>query len=263
MDDLADLLRKGVRVALMYGDADFICNWYGGQAVSLAVADLLPDYPASPTPLPASVPGPVTYASGFPAAGYAEIVTNETYVGGEVRQFGNLSFSRIYDAGHFVPYFQPNTAFEVFSRIIQGKDIATGQVIDLSSYSSTGPANSSHTNKAPPAAPSSTCWIRSWNSSCSASDNETMFAGNGIVANGIFYQDDSNVIVPSSSVAAGVPGRPMSTSSGGTATAPSTTSPLPLTGVYTATSTPSPTSATEKLTVPIGLLLSLAIGILC
>ncbi|KAK3094216.1 hypothetical protein LTR53_019601, partial [Teratosphaeriaceae sp. CCFEE 6253] len=32
VEDLAYLLSLGIRVALIYGDADFICNWYGGEA---------------------------------------------------------------------------------------------------------------------------------------------------------------------------------------------------------------------------------------
>jgi hypothetical protein len=39
-------------------------------------------------------------ATSFSAAGYANISTNATYVGGVVRQYGNLSFSRVFDAGH-------------------------------------------------------------------------------------------------------------------------------------------------------------------
>lgn len=37
MDDLEQILDYGVRVSLIYGDADYICNWFGGEAVSLAV----------------------------------------------------------------------------------------------------------------------------------------------------------------------------------------------------------------------------------
>jgi carboxypeptidase C (cathepsin A) len=37
LEDLEEILGYGVRVALLYGDADYICNWFGGEAVSLAV----------------------------------------------------------------------------------------------------------------------------------------------------------------------------------------------------------------------------------
>lgn len=79
------LLNAGVRVALFYGDADYICNWFGGQAISLAV-----NY---------------THSSEFAAAGYQPFTVDGTEYG-EVRQYGNFSFLRIYDAGHEVPYYQ-------------------------------------------------------------------------------------------------------------------------------------------------------------
>lgn len=36
LEDLQDLLSRPIRVALIYGDADYACNWFGGEAVSLA-----------------------------------------------------------------------------------------------------------------------------------------------------------------------------------------------------------------------------------
>ncbi|TKA34090.1 hypothetical protein B0A50_00070 [Salinomyces thailandicus] len=266
IEDLAYLLDQGIRVALIYGDADYICNWYGGQAISLAIAsrDTNCTVPttvtdaiaamASTTPL-----APACYSTAFPAAGYAEIVVNNSYVGGSVRQFGNLSFSRIYDAGHFVPYFQPETAFTVFTRIIQGNDISTGDGIDLSVFGTTGPVNATHTNSAPSDTPTPTCWLRSLRGTCSQDDLQAMIDGEGVVANGIFYQDKKSVNLPSSSVAVGMPGSPMSSvpsisgsSSGGSSGSDDDSgsasgsamsdSVTKLTGVYTATGTPSPSS---------------------
>ena len=85
IEDVEYLLDQGVRVALYYGDADYICNWFGGQAVSLAV-----NY---------------THSAEFAAAGY-EAFTVDGVEYGEVRQYGNFSFLRIYEAGHEVPYYQ-------------------------------------------------------------------------------------------------------------------------------------------------------------
>lgn len=234
VQDLAYLLSLGIRVALIYGDADFICNWYGGEAISLAIAAAMAN---ATTPSNEAVDQSI-YATDFPAAGYAFIATNQSYVGGEVRQYGNLSFSRIYEAGHFVAFFQPETAFTVFTRIIEGTEIATGQFIDLSLFSSNGTSNATVTDSVPPA-PSQTCWVRNWNSTCSDADTAAMLAGKGVVSNGIFYQNQGSISLPSSSVSAGVPGRPVGSSSSETGSPGMSDSGL--TGVYTATGVPTST----------------------
>ncbi|KAF2261604.1 alpha/beta-hydrolase [Lojkania enalia] len=232
LESLANLLDLGVRIALIYGDADYICNWYGGEAISLALADLLPGY-----------------ATAFPDAGYADIVANSSYVGGQVRQFGNLSFSRIYDAGHTVPSYQPETAFTVFTRIILGKGIGLGRDVDLSTFATEGSANSTHTNEVPDE-PESTCWVRAATDTCNVDQYKAMKMGQGIVKNGVWYAEESDYVPPTSSVAAGKPGSlptngPTPTLQDGS---PNTqTSSIPLTGVYTATGTPTPSSAASSL----------------
>jgi hypothetical protein len=49
-------------------------------------------------------------------------------VGGQVRQYGNYSFSRVYQAGSAIEASQPETAFQIFQRAIFGLDIAKGIV---------------------------------------------------------------------------------------------------------------------------------------
>ncbi|GAB7340194.1 hypothetical protein MBLNU457_6666t1 [Dothideomycetes sp. NU457] len=256
--DLADLLRMGVRVALMYGDADFLCNWMGGEAVSLALSSLLTSSgnntnttssttssststSTSSTALAPPVSSPTgpqgSYASAFPRAGYADIVVNSTYVGGAVRQCGNLSFSRIYDAGHFVPYYQPETAFTIFTRVILGTDISTGALINASNFSTTGPSSSNHTNSALAAQPSPTCWLRALNDTCSQAQISAIAAGQGVVHAGVWYANAADYVLPSSSVVAGSPGQPATASMNGKGS-----SSTPLTGVYTATGTPTSSS---------------------
>ncbi|KAL8855106.1 MAG: hypothetical protein Q9221_000012 [Calogaya cf. arnoldii] len=224
---LSYLLSLGVRVALIYGDRDYICNWLGGEAVSFAIAAQSPAY------------------SPFYTAGYASIVINSTYVGGMVRQYGNLSFSRIYDAGHLVPAYQPETAFTVFSRVILGTDLSFGQPVDLSNYQTNGTANATYTSKAPESA-KPTCYLRKIDDTCTNEQKDKILKGEGAIVNGILYDKASDWHTPGSSVSveAGYPGSmpPAMTAaplvSSGPDDAASTSVDIP-TGVYVATATPS------------------------
>jgi hypothetical protein len=217
--DLADLLNSGIRVGFIYGDRDYICNWYGGQAISLAVA-------AATSP---------SYASLFPAAGYAPIIVNNSYIGGDVRQYGNLSFSRIYDAGHSVPAYQPETAFQVFARIIMGTSISTGERIDISVYNTTGPLNSTHTNSLP-SSPSATCWVRNIPNTCSDDQKNMILNNQGVVINGVLYDASSDWSAPGTTPTP----VPSSGPSGSGNPVLVTTTTEVLTGLFTATATPSP-----------------------
>ncbi|RDL40815.1 uncharacterized protein BP5553_00794 [Venustampulla echinocandica] len=105
---LGSLLDRGVKVALMYGDKDYQCNWLGGENASLHI--------------------PSTLSAGFRSAGYASLDTNSTYSGGFVRQYGYLSFTRVFNAGHEVPWYQPETAYQIFTRAMLGTDIATSTI---------------------------------------------------------------------------------------------------------------------------------------
>ncbi|KAG4220744.1 hypothetical protein PC116_g30777 [Phytophthora cactorum] len=200
---LASLLNAGIRVGLIYGDRDYICNWLGGEAVSLALAS--------------SAPG---YDVGFTSAEYAPIIVNDSYIGGVVRQFGNLSFSRVYQAGHFVPAYQPATAFEIFARIIRGDSVSTGENIDLSTYNTTGSAEANSALELP-AAPSPTCWLRDVPGSCNEEEQSVISKGEAFVVNGIVQIGPTTTAPPASAVVS------------------SSTTTTQLTGLFTATATPS------------------------
>ena len=240
IEDLAALLASGIRVAFIYGDRDFICNWHGGEAVSFAVA-------AAASQLQPS------YSSWY-GAGYAPIVANSSYIGGVVRQYGNLSFSRVYDAGHLVPAYQPETAFTIFTRIIQGEDVSTGEPVDLGSFGTQGDTNATHTNSAPAMA-NPTCFVRAVRSTCDRDQQNMLANGAGVVINGVLYNAESDWVSPAGSATsmAGQPGT-APTAMVSISDAPSTQGKvdegattitgLP-TGVYTATTIPT-TSATKK-----------------
>lgn len=126
--DLEWVLDRGVRVALVHGDADYIANWFGGEAVSLALNH--------------------SHAEHFRAAGYAPfVVDGEEY--GVVREFGNLSFTRVYEAGHLVPYHQPKASLELFRRVVNGLDIARGKTVVSEHFGTNGTAEATHTEAYP------------------------------------------------------------------------------------------------------------------
>ncbi|KAJ9666593.1 hypothetical protein H2201_003252 [Coniosporium apollinis] len=221
---LTRLLALNIRISLIYGDSDYICNWVGGEAVSLALAT----HPSLTNTF---------YPTAFPAAGYAPLIINSSYIGGAVRQFGNLSFVRVYDAGHLVPAYQPETAFTVFARVLLGTDIATGEAVDLDTFATEGPLFSTHTNAKdePPHDPSPTCWVRAIPATCTDEQQRGIEAGEGVVRAGVWYADERGVSSASSSAARASAVRSSSTSS------------VQVTGVYVATATPSQTGGVGRV----------------
>ena len=101
--DLPPLLEKGIRVLIYAGDADFICNWKGNKAW---VKEL--DW---------------SEKEGFEAApdtDWTSKITGKPL--GELRSFSKLSFLRIFEAGHMVPYDQPEHANEFINWWINPKN---------------------------------------------------------------------------------------------------------------------------------------------
>ncbi|EUC39772.1 hypothetical protein COCMIDRAFT_10204 [Bipolaris oryzae ATCC 44560] len=98
------LLAAGVQVMLYYGDADYNCNWLGGQVVADQIK-----------------------AKGYSKAGFTNISSSDGIVHGQVRQSGLFSFVRIYESGHEVPFYQPLVSLEMFERALKRVDVATGK----------------------------------------------------------------------------------------------------------------------------------------
>ncbi|KAM0463312.1 hypothetical protein ACHAO4_000025 [Trichoderma viride] len=136
---LEHVLNNGVGVALVFGDRDYKCNWIGAENISLSM-----DYSA---------------AASFRQAGYTDIQTNSSYKGGLVRQHGKVSFSRVFDAGHAVAAYQPQTVYEIFERSMFRKDIATGAQDVKDCFSTKGPLSSWATkNSVPSDSPENVCY---------------------------------------------------------------------------------------------------------
>jgi carboxypeptidase C (cathepsin A) len=176
--DLAYLLDNGIKVHLMYGDRDYACHWLGGEAVSLAI-----NY---------------THTDKFHAAGYTDIVVNDTYVGGQVRQYGNLSFSRVYESGHEIPSYQPETAYKMFTRALFNRDIATGTVDTAANpdYSTNGTADTWHIKSKNPADPVHYCYLYSVEDTCTEEQIASIADGSAVIISGILKDANSTRLFP-------------------------------------------------------------------
>ena len=120
------LIDHNVTVVLYFGDADYNCNWFGGEAFSRTLTN---------------VP---RYTDG--TAGFTNITTSDGTVHGQVKSAGHFSFVRIFESGHEVPFYQPLVALEMVNRTIHRMDIAIGNTMVTDDYITQGPAESNYVN---------------------------------------------------------------------------------------------------------------------
>jgi len=167
------LLDRGVKVHMMYGDRDFGCNWVGGERASLAV--------------------PWGRAGEFSGAGYAPLVVAAAGGGGGVvgmtRQVGRYSFTRVFQAGHEVPSYQPEAAYEIFRRATLGLDVPTGSTVVGDEYATEGPRSTWHIKNVPPEMPKPRCYILK-PGSCPPEVWDRFVAGKAVVKDYFVVDDD-------------------------------------------------------------------------
>ncbi|KAI0839057.1 putative carboxypeptidase S1 [Hypoxylon sp. FL0890] len=98
LEELSTVVQSGVRVLIWTGDADYFCNWPG----TLRVAD----------------------AVGWPGQEPFGNQTLEPYTlngveKGTFKSLDNLIFMRIYEAGHNVPFYQPEVSLQIFKQTME------------------------------------------------------------------------------------------------------------------------------------------------
>lgn len=160
LDSIAYVLDHGVKVALFYGDRDYACNWIGGESSSLRI--------------------PWASQKDFARAGYTPLVLSPVHSGGLTRQFGNLSFTRVYQAGHLVPSYQPEAAYEIFMRALFGRDIATGELGVTDEYQTEGPPDTWWMKSEVLPAPKGECYVLS-PGTCSEEERGWLKNGTAVV----------------------------------------------------------------------------------
>ncbi|KAJ2544896.1 hypothetical protein EV175_005854 [Coemansia sp. RSA 1933] len=103
MASMEFILDRGVPLLLYTGDADFICNWYGTMLVARAL----------------QWHGNVAFRNNAPVAWtYPEEFSGTPIEGGQLWTAENLSFLRVYQAGHEVPYYQPQASLHMLAQFL-------------------------------------------------------------------------------------------------------------------------------------------------
>ncbi|KAJ3105704.1 hypothetical protein HDU97_007681 [Phlyctochytrium planicorne] len=96
------ILDEGVKILIYAGDSDYICNWMGNEAWTLAL-----EWEGK---------------EGFndaPEVSWTSKITGKK--AGTFRTFEGLTFLRIFEAGHMVPYDQPEHSNEFINKWISPK----------------------------------------------------------------------------------------------------------------------------------------------
>lgn len=180
LDAIAYLLDSGVKVHLIYGDRDYACNWLGGERASLAV--------------------PYSRQKDFAESPYGLLWTPDGF-SGITRQLGNYSFTRVFQAGHMVPAYQPIAAYELFKRATFGLDMGLGifPVHDELRNDIGGESVDRWTPTDPPPVPEEHCYVLN-PMSCSAKVWEKVAAGQVIVKDfyvvGLLDEEEEEEEVP-------------------------------------------------------------------
>ncbi|KAH6952759.1 hypothetical protein HG530_000637 [Fusarium avenaceum] len=102
VERLADVVKRGINTVIWAGDTDWICNWEGVLWASYAL-----EWPGQ---------------KKFVAAPFSNY-TVDGKAHGRYKTVENLSFLKVWEAGHSVAYYQPETALQVFKQAMQKKPI--------------------------------------------------------------------------------------------------------------------------------------------
>ncbi|KAL8323934.1 hypothetical protein RB597_008792 [Gaeumannomyces tritici] len=108
---LSTVVQRGTNVLIWAGDADWICNWMG----NLEVADMVSHAKADEFKN--------TTVSSYTVGG-------KQY--GEFKTAGSLSWLRVFDAGHEVPFYQAEVSLQAFKQIMQSALIEILAKTDIS-----------------------------------------------------------------------------------------------------------------------------------
>ena len=98
---IPEQLADGIRVLIYAGDQDYICNWIGNKAWTVAM-----EWP---------------HKADFNAATDEPWMAGGSKEAGKLRSANGFSFLQVYDAGHMVPLDQPENALAMANAFMRNK----------------------------------------------------------------------------------------------------------------------------------------------
>ena len=104
LSELSTVVKSGIQTLVWAGDADWICNWYGGLAAANAIQ--------------------YSGQSQFQSTAVKPYTVSGSH-GGDFKVVGNLGWLRVFGAGHEVPFYQPKLSLQVFQQVMSGKPISS------------------------------------------------------------------------------------------------------------------------------------------
>ncbi|KAI9261698.1 Alpha/Beta hydrolase protein [Sporodiniella umbellata] len=102
---VAETLNAGIHVLLYVGEMDWVCNWIGNLKWSLSM----------------NWKGKNGYNQASTKPWYNSITGK---LAGNIKSFENLSFLRVFDAGHMVPLDQPENSLDFFNKWLNRRLLA-------------------------------------------------------------------------------------------------------------------------------------------
>ncbi|KAG8871518.1 hypothetical protein FRB98_000717 [Tulasnella sp. 332] len=103
LPQLGALANSKLKILLWFGDADYICNWVGGLALTREM-----EWYGKPR---------------FNTAHFKDVRISGAGHVGEVINVDNFSFLRVFQAGHEVPFYQPVASLEFLKQVIAKQQI--------------------------------------------------------------------------------------------------------------------------------------------
>ena len=100
-----------------------------------------------------------------------------------MRQHNKVSFTRVFDAGHATGAFQPETVSKIFDRVMFDKDVATGDELVSSSYSTSGPMHVFGVKNVLKEVEGHECYVWDAVHTCDEDEQEELANGDGVVEN--------------------------------------------------------------------------------